>query len=87
MNRNSKIFVAGHNGLVGSAIIRALNKKKHNKIITVSRNKLELTNQQKVLKYLKKEKPDYIIIAAAKVGGIWANNEYGMTSCRCHSSP
>ena len=76
MNCNSKIFVAGHNGLVGSAIIRALNKKKHNKIITVSRNKLELTNQQKVLKFLKKKKPDYIIIAAAKVGGIYSNNKY-----------
>ena len=76
MNRNSKIFVAGHNGLVGSAIVRELNKKKFNKIITATRNKLELINQQKVLNFLKKEKPDYIIIAAAKVGGIYSNNKY-----------
>ena len=55
MNRNSKIFVAGHNGLVGSAIIRELNKKKLNKIITATRDKLELTDQQKVLKFLKKK--------------------------------
>ena len=76
MNRNTKIFVAGHNGLVGSAIVRELKKKNFNKIITASRNKLELTNQQKVLKFLKKKKPDYIIIAAAKVGGIYSNNKY-----------
>ena len=76
MNHNSKIFVAGHNGLVGSAIIRELKKKKFNKIITATRNKLELTNQQRVLKFLKKEKPDFIIIAAAKVGGIYSNNKY-----------
>ena len=55
MNHNSKIFVAGHNGLVGSAIIRELKKKKFNKIITATRNKLELTNQQKVLKFLTKK--------------------------------
>ena len=76
MNRNSKIFVAGHNGLVGSAIIRELKKKNFNKIITATRNKLDLTNQQKVLKFLKKKKPDFIIIAAAKVGGIYSNNKY-----------
>jgi len=76
MNHNSKIFVAGHNGLVGSAIIRELKKKKFNNIITATRNKLELTNQQKVLKFLKKEKPNFIIIAAAKVGGIYSNNKY-----------
>lgn len=76
MNLSSRIFVAGHNGLVGSAIIRELKKKKFNKIITATRNKLELTNQQKVLKFLRKEKPDFIIIAAAKVGGIYSNNKY-----------
>ena len=76
MNHSSRIFVAGHNGLVGSAIIRELKKKKFNKVITATRNKLDLTNQQKVLNFLKKEKPDYIIIAAAKVGGIYSNNKY-----------
>tara|TARA_Y100000389_G_scaffold3743_1_gene3567 strand:- start:1218 stop:2144 length:927 start_codon:yes stop_codon:yes gene_type:complete len=76
MSLNSKIFVAGHNGLVGSAIIRGLKKKKFNKIITATRRKLDLTNQSKVLKFLKKEKPDFIIIAAAKVGGIYSNNKY-----------
>ena len=56
MNLNSKIFVAGHNGLVGSAIIRGLKKKNFNKIITATRRNLDLTNQSKVLKFLKKEK-------------------------------
>ena len=76
MNLRSKIFVAGHNGLVGSAIIRELKKKKFNRIITATRSKLDLNKQQKVLNFLKKEKPDYIIIAAAKVGGIYSNNKY-----------
>ena len=76
MNLSSRIFVAGHNGLVGSAIIRELKKKKFNKVITATRSKLDLINQQKVLNFLKKEKPDYIIIAAAKVGGIYSNNKY-----------
>jgi GDP-L-fucose synthase len=76
MNLNSKIFVAGHNGLVGSAIIRGLKKKNFNKIITATRRNLDLTNQSKVLKFLKKEKPNFIIIAAAKVGGIYSNNKY-----------
>tara|TARA_B110000495_G_scaffold145089_1_gene128010 strand:- start:80 stop:265 length:186 start_codon:yes stop_codon:yes gene_type:complete len=55
MNHSSRIFVAGHNGLVGSSIIRELKKKKYNKIITATRDELELTNQQKVLKFLKKK--------------------------------
>ena len=76
MNLNSKIFIAGHNGLVGSAIIRGLKKRNFNKIITATRHKLDLTNQSKVLKFLKKEKPNFIIIAAAKVGGIYSNNKY-----------
>ena len=76
MNLRSRIFVAGHNGLVGSAIIRELKKRKFNKIITATRRKLDLTNQSKVLKFLKKEKPNFIIIAAAKVGGIYSNNKY-----------
>ena len=76
MNLRSRIFVAGHNGLVGSAIIRGLKKRKFNNIITATKLKLDLTNQSKVLKFLKKEKPNFIIIAAAKVGGIYSNNKY-----------
>ena len=76
MNHKSKIYVAGHNGLVGSAIIRELKKKGYKKILTASRIQLDLVNQDKVLKFLKKKKPDCIIIAAAKVGGIYSNNKY-----------
>ena len=76
MNFKSIIYVAGHNGLVGSAIVRELKKKGFKKIIVASRKQLDLTNQGKVLKFLKKKKPDFIIIAAAKVGGIYSNNKY-----------
>ena len=76
MNYMSNIYVAGHNGLVGSAIIRELKKRGYKKIITASRSQLDLINQEKVLKFLKKKKPEYIIIAAAKVGGIYSNNKY-----------
>ena len=76
MNFLSIIYVAGHNGLVGSAIVRELKKKGFKKIIVASRKQLDLTNQGKVLKFLKKKKPDFIIIAAAKVGGIYSNNKY-----------
>jgi GDP-L-fucose synthase len=74
--KKSKIYVAGHNGLVGSAIIRRLKFFGYKNIITVDRERLDLTNQLKVLKFLKKTKPKFIIIAAAKVGGINANNKY-----------
>ena len=76
INKNSKIFVAGHNGLVGSAIVRKLKKKGYRKIITANRSKLDLTNQSKVFNFLKSKKPDFIFIAAAKVGGIYSNNKY-----------
>lgn len=76
INKNSKIFVAGHNGMVGSAIVRYLKKKNYKKIITVDRKKLDLLNQNLTEKYLKKTKPDCVIIAAAKVGGILANNNF-----------
>lgn len=74
--KKSKIYVAGHNGLVGSAIIRRLKFFGYKNIITIERERLDLTNQLKVLKFLKKTKPKFIIIAAAKVGGINANNKY-----------
>jgi len=73
---NSKIYVAGHKGLVGSAIIRKLKERGYKKILTADRKKLDLTNQIKVLKFLKKNKPDFIFIAAAKVGGIYSNNKF-----------
>ena len=76
MNFKSIIYVAGHNGLVGSAIVRELKKKGFKKIIVASRKQLDLTDQGKVLKFLKKKKPDFIIIEAAKVGGIYSNNKY-----------
>ena len=74
-NKNSKIFLAGHNGMVGSAIFRKLKYLKYNNIFTVSKKKIDLTYQKKVSNYLKKIKPDVVILAAAKVGGIKANNE------------
>ena len=76
INLNSKIYVAGHNGLVGSAIVRELKKKGYNNILVASKKRLNLINQSKVLKFLKKNKPDFIFIAAAKVGGILANNDF-----------
>ena len=76
IDKKSKIFVAGHNGLVGSAIVRKLKEKGYKNIITVKKSKLDLTDQKKVFTFLKKKKPKFIFIAAAKVGGIYANNKY-----------
>ena len=76
IKKNSKIFVAGHTGLVGSAIVRKLKEKGYKNIITISRLGLDLTNQSGVYKFLKKKKPDFIFIAAAKVGGIYSNDKY-----------
>tara|TARA_Y100000768_G_C23981207_1_gene685905 strand:+ start:2328 stop:3296 length:969 start_codon:yes stop_codon:yes gene_type:complete len=75
INKNSKIFIAGHNGMVGSAILRYFNKKKFKKLFTISKNELDLRNQNKVDNFIKKIRPDAVILAAAKVGGIKANNE------------
>ena len=76
IDKKSKIFVAGHNGLVGSAIVRKLEEKGYKNIITVEKSKLDLTNQLKVFDFLKKKKPKFIFIAAAKVGGIYSNNKF-----------
>ena len=76
IKKNSKIFVAGHNGLVGRAIIRKLNLKGYKNILVVNKKKLDLTNQKKVKNFIKKNKPKFIFIAAAKVGGIHSNNKY-----------
>ena len=75
-SKKTKIFVAGHQGLVGSAVLRRLKDQGYKNIITVSRKKLDLTNQDKTFKFLKKNKPQYIFICAAKVGGILANNTF-----------
>ncbi len=74
MNHLSKIYVAGHKGLVGSAITRNLMKKGYQNIIGRTLEELNLTNQQEVDDFFEKEKPEYVILAAAKVGGINANN-------------
>ena len=72
-----KTYVAGHNGMIGSAIVRELNKKQNKRIvITATRNELDLTNQTDVNNFIKQVKPDEIIVAAAKVGGIHANSTY-----------
>ncbi len=76
INLNSKIYIAGHNGLVGSAILRSLKKKGYKNLIYVNKSRLDLLDQNKVFKFLKRKKPDFIFIAAAKVGGILANNNY-----------
>tara|TARA_A100001015_G_scaffold319168_1_gene441264 strand:- start:231 stop:1184 length:954 start_codon:yes stop_codon:yes gene_type:complete len=74
--KNESIFLAGHNGLVGSSVYNLLKKKSFKKIFTVNRNKLDLTNQAEVFKYLKKIKPANVIICAAQVGGIKDNMLY-----------
>ncbi len=76
MKKNSKIYVAGHRGLVGSAIVNSLKKKGFNKILLRTRDQLDLTKQIQVNNFFKKYKPEIIIIAAAKVGGIYANNKF-----------
>ena len=76
LNKKSKIFIAGHNGMVGSSIKRNLDNNGYTNIITKNKNKLDLLNQDKTFKFLKKYKPQYVIIAAAKVGGIVANLKY-----------
>ena len=76
INHKDKIFVAGHKGLVGSAIVRKLKSKGFKNILFSEKSKLDLTNQNSVLSFLKKNKPKFIFIAAAKVGGIYSNNKY-----------
>lgn len=76
MNKTDKIYVAGHRGMVGSAIIRKLNSEGFHNIVTRSSRELDLRNQAEVSEFFRKEKPDYVFLAAAKVGGILANNTY-----------
>ena len=76
LDRNKKIYVAGHRGLVGSALVRKLEKEGFTNIITKTHEELDLTRQSDVEAFFETEKPDYVILAAAKVGGIHANNTY-----------
>ena len=76
LNKHSKIYIAGHKGLVGSAIVRKLKNNGYRNLIFRTSKQLDLRNQKKVLSYLKKQKPKFIFVAAAKVGGIFSNNKY-----------
>ena len=76
MNLDAKIYVAGHRGLVGSAIVRNLEAKGYKNIICRTHKELDLTNQEAVRRFFEEEKPEYVFLAAAKVGGIHANNTY-----------
>ena len=76
MNKKEKIYIAGHKGMVGSAVWRALEKRGYTNMVGVSSKKLNLRNQQAVLDFYKEEKPSVVIDAAAKVGGILANKDY-----------
>lgn len=76
MNKNSKIYVAGHRGLVGSALVKNLLAREYTNIVSRTHQELDLTNQQAVAEFFTAEKPEYVFLAAAKVGGIVANNTY-----------
>lgn len=76
MNKNAKIYIAGHNGLVGSAIKRKLESLRHTGLVCRTSSELDLRNQAAVEEFFASEKPEYIFLAAAKVGGIYANNTY-----------
>ena len=74
MKKNSKIYVAGHKGLIGSAIIRKLKLMGYSRVITRTHKSLDLTDRKKAEFFFSKERPEYVILAAAKVGGILAND-------------
>ena len=76
LNHNSKIYISGHRGMVGSAIVRKLESAGYSNLLTRTHAELDLTNQNAVNDFFQSEKPDYVILAAAKVGGIHANNTY-----------
>jgi len=76
MKRESRIYVAGHRGLVGSAIVRKLKSEGHNNLVLRTKNELDLCDQSAVSIFFENERPDYVFLAAAKVGGIVANNSY-----------
>lgn len=76
LDRNGKIYVAGHKGLVGSALVRKLEEEGFTQILTRTHGELDLTRQADVEEFFRQERPDYAILAAAKVGGIYANDTY-----------
>ncbi|MDP3840390.1 MAG: NAD-dependent epimerase/dehydratase family protein, partial [Methylococcales bacterium] len=76
MNKTAKIYVAGHRGMVGSALVRKLQAEGYQRLILRTSAELDLTNQQAVADFFAAEQPDYVFLAAAKVGGIQANNTY-----------
>ena len=76
IDKRSKIFLAGHNGMVGSSVLKLLKKKRYKNIFVTKKNKLNLLDQKKVFAFLKKLKPKQVIIAAARAGGIFANSQY-----------
>ena len=76
MQKNSKIYVAGHRGLAGSAIVRKLEKEGYENLVLRTSSELDLRDQRSVKAFFEQEKPEYVFLAAAKVGGINANNAY-----------
>ena len=76
LNKDSKIYVSGHHGMVGAAIVRHLAKFGYSNVLVQTRKELDLLDQKATFEFLDQEKPDYIFIAAAKVGGVHANNTY-----------
>ncbi|MEW5802922.1 MAG: GDP-L-fucose synthase [bacterium] len=74
MEKSSKIYIAGHRGLAGSALVRRLKQEGYGNLLVRTREELDLTRQDKVEAFFQKERPEYCFLAAAKVGGIWANN-------------
>ena len=76
ISKNSKIYIAGHNGMVGSAITRKLKQKGFKNLIFKDKNQLDLVDQKKTFQFLKRNKPEFVILAAARVGGIAANSKY-----------
>ena len=76
MNKDSKIYIAGHRGLVGSAIVRNLEKNGYTNLVKKTRKELDLQDQKDVADFFAEEKPEYVFLAAAKVGGIHANDTY-----------
>ena len=81
MEKNAKIYVAGHHGLVGSGIMRSLQRHGYENIIVRTHREMDLRNQEQVNHFFEKEKPEYVFLAAAKVGGIWANSQAPADFC------